>query len=88
MAISHWIDNDSVSSSSTFDVKSSSDDSLIHKVSSADDAIIEQAVASAHKAFRSWKETPIQQRQKIFLKAADLLAERANVIVDMMQKET
>lgn len=88
MAVSHWIANKPVSADKTFAVKSATDDSLIHEVSSADEDIIDKAISSAQEAYLSWKETTLTDRSKIFLKAADLLEERAHLLVEMMQKET
>jgi acyl-CoA reductase-like NAD-dependent aldehyde dehydrogenase len=52
----------------------------------ADDA--RRAVEAAAAAFEGWSQTPPAERQRIFLKAADLLEGRREEIVSMLARET
>jgi acyl-CoA reductase-like NAD-dependent aldehyde dehydrogenase len=47
-----------------------------------------KAIDSAAAAFAGWSATPPAERQRIFLKAADLLEERRDEIVGMLARET
>ena len=47
-----------------------------------------QAVESAQKAFKSWKNTGSVQRRAIFNKAADLLQQRKDEFVKLTVEET
>ena len=46
------------------------------------------AIEAASAAFEDWRATPPAERQRIFLKAADLLEERRDEIVSMLARET
>ena len=46
------------------------------------------AIDAAAAAFESWRATPPAERQRIFLKAADLLEERRDEVVSMLARET
>ncbi|HUK45546.1 MAG TPA: aldehyde dehydrogenase family protein [Gaiellaceae bacterium] len=46
------------------------------------------AIESAAAAFEAWSATPPAERQRIFLKAADLLEERRDEVVSMLARET
>ncbi|HKT44672.1 MAG TPA: aldehyde dehydrogenase family protein [Gaiellaceae bacterium] len=46
------------------------------------------AVDAAAAAFEGWRATPPAERQRIFLKAADLLEERRDEVVSMLARET
>jgi acyl-CoA reductase-like NAD-dependent aldehyde dehydrogenase len=52
----------------------------------ADDA--RRAIEAAADAFRSWSATPPAERQRIFLKAADLLESRRDEVVSLLARET
>ncbi len=47
-----------------------------------------RAVEAAAGAFPAWSATPPAERQRIFLKAADLLDERREEVVSMLARET
>src|SRR5262245_57695628 len=49
---------------------------------------VERAVEAASGAFEGWRATPPAERQRIFLKAADLLEERRDEVVSMLARET
>jgi acyl-CoA reductase-like NAD-dependent aldehyde dehydrogenase len=46
------------------------------------------AIEAAAAAFEAWSATPPAERQRIFLKAADLLEERREEVVSMLARET
>ena len=52
----------------------------------ADDA--RRAVEAAAAAFPAWSQTPPAERQRVFLKAADILEARQMEIVDLLARET
>jgi acyl-CoA reductase-like NAD-dependent aldehyde dehydrogenase len=52
----------------------------------ADDA--RRAVEAAAAAFPAWSQTPPTERQRIFLKAADILEARQMEVVDLLARET
>jgi acyl-CoA reductase-like NAD-dependent aldehyde dehydrogenase len=52
----------------------------------AEDA--ERAIEAAAAAFEGWRGTPPAERQRVFLKAADLLEERREEVVSMLARET
>jgi acyl-CoA reductase-like NAD-dependent aldehyde dehydrogenase len=53
---------------------------------SAEDA--GKAIDAAAAAFEGWRATPPAERQRVFLKAADLLEERRDEVVSMLARET
>ena len=48
----------------------------------------ERAIAAAAGAFPAWSQTPPAERQRIFLKAADLLEARRDEVVELLARET
>lgn len=48
----------------------------------------EAAIEAASAAFEGWRATTPAERQRIFLKAADLLEERRDEVVSMLARET
>ncbi len=47
-----------------------------------------RAIETAAAAFPAWSQTPPAERQRIFLKAADILESRSEEIVSMLARET
>ncbi len=47
-----------------------------------------RAIESAAAAFPAWSQTPPAERQRIFLKAADILESRTEEVVSMLARET
>ncbi len=47
------------------------------QIPDSDQTDVEQAVLAAKKAFKSWRETPVQKRSEILLKIATLIKENA-----------
>ncbi len=48
---------------------------------------LENKIAKAHKAYQSWKKTPIQDRTKILLKVAAIMRERKNELAALVTLE-
>ncbi len=48
----------------------------------------ERAIEAAAAAFGAWSQTPPVERQRIFLKAADLLEARQTEVVELLARET
>ncbi|CRK58394.1 Aldehyde dehydrogenase [Alloactinosynnema sp. L-07] len=53
-----------------------------------DDPDVRRAFARARVAQAEWATTPVGQRQRVFLKLHDLLLERQDEVLDLMQVET
>jgi acyl-CoA reductase-like NAD-dependent aldehyde dehydrogenase len=64
------------------------DRTVLASVASGDSVDARQAVESAHEAFPSWSFRPPNARQQVFLRAAELLAERAAEIRELLAAET
>ncbi|MEI9923814.1 MAG: aldehyde dehydrogenase family protein [Bradyrhizobium sp.] len=47
----------------------------------------EKAITAAHKSYKSWFETPVSQRESVFLKAADVLGAKAQEITEVLVAE-
>jgi acyl-CoA reductase-like NAD-dependent aldehyde dehydrogenase len=47
-----------------------------------------RAIEAAAEAFPTWSQTPPEQRQRVFLKAADILESRAEEIASWLTRET
>lgn len=72
----------------TFDVKSPSTGKVLHRAAAASEEDAIKAVDAASEALRSWRKTTLQQRQDIFLKAADILQSRADELQKCLEGET
>jgi acyl-CoA reductase-like NAD-dependent aldehyde dehydrogenase len=48
----------------------------------------ERAIEAAANAFPAWSQTPPAERQRIFLKAADILEGRTEEVVSLLARET
>ena len=64
------------------------DDSLVAEVAAGGRAEAEAAVAAADAAFPAWAAMPPRERQRLFLKAADVVERRTQDIVHLMAAET
>lgn len=47
----------------------------------------ERALASAYAAFPSWAQTPADQRERVLLRAADILESRMDEFIDLLVRE-
>lgn len=61
---------------------------LFAKVQQAGRAETERAIAAAHAAYRKWAGTPIGVREAVFLRAADVLAAKAQDITEVLIAES
>ena len=61
---------------------------VVATVPAAGPADAAAAIDAASAAFEGWRATPPAERQRIFLKAADLLEERRDEVVSMLARET
>jgi len=61
---------------------------VVAHVAAADEEDAELAVGAAAAALAGWAQTPPAERQRIFLKAADLLEARQMEVVDVLARET
>ncbi len=61
---------------------------VVATVPAAGPADATAAIDAASAAFEGWRATPPAERQRIFLKAADLLEERRDEVVAMLARET
>ena len=68
----------------SFAVRNPYDDSLVAKVAAGGRAEAEAAVAAAHAAFPAWAATGPGERQRLFLKAAEITERRLEEIVKVM----
>jgi acyl-CoA reductase-like NAD-dependent aldehyde dehydrogenase len=61
---------------------------VVATVPAGDVADARRAIDAAAEAFPGWSQTPPGERQRIFLKAADLLESRRDEVVSMLARET
>jgi hypothetical protein len=75
LPIPHWINNKKVTPehSQFLPVYCPASGDVSKQVACADQALVNQAVASAHKAFPAWANTPVVKRAKIMFKFKELL---------------
>jgi 5-carboxymethyl-2-hydroxymuconic-semialdehyde dehydrogenase len=67
----HWIGGKRVDSRERFQSVSPIDESVIAEVASADAAVVDQAVAAARLAFKTWSRTSPEERARLLHKIAD-----------------
>lgn len=51
------------------------------------DAQLEQKIATAHKAYQTWKKTPITERAKYLQKVSDIMLERKHELAQLITTE-
>ena len=74
-------------SGDTIDVINPANEEVIGTVARAGASDLDEALSSADKAFKIWKNTSAFDRYKILRKSADLLRKRADVIAQIMTIE-
>ncbi|TLS24350.1 hypothetical protein PpBr36_08499 [Pyricularia pennisetigena] len=74
--------------SDTFPVVSPATGETVHQCSNANVADAEEAVETAAAALNDWKRKTPAERRDIFLKAADILANRKEELASYMETET
>lgn len=75
-------------SSKTYAVQDAHHRTLLHTVEAITTEDVPSVVQSASKALESWRETPVEQRQDIFWKAASLLDKYRGELVALEHAET
>jgi acyl-CoA reductase-like NAD-dependent aldehyde dehydrogenase len=80
-----WVDAEG---GETFDDSDPFNGDLVARVAAGTRADAARAVAAAAGAFPEWSQTPPGERQRIFLKAADILEGRAPEVVGLLARET
>lgn len=83
----HFINGQWAPEGETFPVLNPLDDSLVADVAAGGRAEAEAAVAAAQAAFPAWAAMPPGERQRLFLKAADITERRLPEIVKIMAIE-
>ncbi|MCW8108521.1 CoA-acylating methylmalonate-semialdehyde dehydrogenase [Alteromonas ponticola] len=73
---------------SFIDVTNPADNSVIAQAPRATDAEMEAAIASAEKAFETWREVPVTQRARIMMRYQALLKEHQEDIAKILASET
>ena len=79
-----WVD----ASDGTFDDRDPFTGDVVARVASAGREDAQRAIEAAAAAFPAWSQTPPAERQRIFLKAADLLESRSEEVVGLLARET
>jgi malonate-semialdehyde dehydrogenase (acetylating)/methylmalonate-semialdehyde dehydrogenase len=74
-------------SAATLPVISPVDGSLLSQVPLSEPADLEEAVASAKKAFRTWSRTPIKERVQVFYRYKTLLEQNLPELAQLVQEE-
>ena len=87
---SHYIDGEwtAAGSGALFDDRDPFTGETVAHVAAGSRADAARAVAAAAAAFPAWSQTVPAERQRIFLKAADILERRQQEIVGMLARET
>ncbi|MBB2943939.1 succinate-semialdehyde dehydrogenase/glutarate-semialdehyde dehydrogenase [Actinoplanes lutulentus] len=85
--MSLYIDGSFLSDRPTVPVLNPATEEVIGQVPLATPEDLDQAIAAAVRAFATWRDTPIAERTRILLKAADLLVSRADHVARVMTIE-
>ena len=88
--INMYIDGKEVVSASNqwMDVTNPANQEVLYQVPMATTNEIESAVASAKKAFETWKDTPVPVRARMILKYQQLLKENHDRLAEVLAEET
>ncbi|PGH17940.1 hypothetical protein AJ79_00839 [Helicocarpus griseus UAMH5409] len=82
------LDNQSITTTGTFDVTSPSTGNVVHKCSAASVADAVRAAESANAAFKSWAKARPATRTDIILKVVEIYQRRKEELVGYAQEET
>lgn len=83
-----WIDGDWMAASRHVELLSPYSGDVIANVGYASEAQVELAIEAAKRAFVTFRETPVWKRAEILRKAADLIADRKDELVDTIARES
>ncbi|MFT3804317.1 MAG: aldehyde dehydrogenase family protein [Burkholderiaceae bacterium] len=81
------IDGRGVTSQATIDVINPANGQVFAKAPDCSPAQLDEAVASARKAFKTWRNTPIEQRQAMVRRAGELIAANAQELAGLFTRE-
>lgn len=76
------------SSAENIDVTNPADNSVIAQAPCATDSEVEQAIATAQRAFENWKDVPVTQRARLMMRYQALLKEHHDEIATLLASET
>ncbi len=79
-----WVE---ASSKEYLGVKNPATEEVFAEVPSAGAEDVDQAVQAAHKAFKEWSETSLDERRSLFRRAADIVEKRAEEIAKHLTLE-
>ncbi|WP_328476659.1 NAD-dependent succinate-semialdehyde dehydrogenase [Actinoplanes sp. NBC_00393] len=82
-----FIDGEWITTGNTAPVIDPATEEVTGEISLASTADLDRAIAAAVRGGRAWRNTPIADRTRILLKAADLLAARADHVATVMTRE-
>ena len=68
--------------------KNSADDSIFAQVHFAGREEVDEAIASAQKAWKPWADTAADEKERILLKAADWMQEHIDEVADVLMGES
>lgn len=85
-----WIDGEATSLDPELliEVTSSAQQKVVHYAQSATIKVAAQAVQAAATTFKTWSETPYQERRRILMKVADTLESRVEELAHYQIEET
>ena len=83
-----WLDGKETTTLTTFDVLSPINNQVLYRCSSADTKDVDNALASAARAFPFWSTTKPSLRRDVFLRAAKLFNERRHELYHYSHSET
>lgn len=88
--VKHYIDGEFVigNGDNLISVTNPANNEVIAVVNAATEAEVETAIASAKKAFETWKEVPVSERARVMLRYQHLLKENHDEIATILAKET
>ena len=70
-----------------FEVHNPASQELVTKVPQSTKEELDRAVAGAQAAFKGWRDTPIQQRQRIYLKLQALIRQHTEELAESITRE-
>ncbi|GAA0444039.1 NAD-dependent succinate-semialdehyde dehydrogenase [Actinoplanes capillaceus] len=85
--LSLYIDGEWIADRAGVPVINPATEEILAHVPLATTADLDRAVAAAVRGFTTWRDTPVADRTRILLRAADLLAARADRVAEIMTLE-
>ena len=87
--VQNFINGQLVDSAATefFELRNPATQELIGRVPQSTHEEMLEAVSAAKTAFKTWKEVPVQQRQRVMFKLADLIRENHDHLASLITKE-